>query len=329
MSPNPLPGLAGYVQFGFLFEPDPHVAGPGPVFIVMQLIFILVSLWLLVRGLRSTPCAELERRDRMTEPVANMARLLRGLTIAAGAGAMLLVLRMAWYLSGFDAAYGKLVFASSVLPALLVVGGLLFERYWGRLRHLGQAVSRRMPRLPFPNSLIGQLALLPVFAVAAASVAVPIFTSRGVMLYTPYLLLALARGLVSRIREARVWILLALVLAVAHPLSVIHYQMSHHEDPIDYRGLAEQWLPQVAEDELVFVHVHWTTTPIFYYLDADRYEVVGADYTDALAGYPGVSIWVIRLDGLAMPFEMQDALEDHHVQDIIRARGISAVLYSD
>jgi len=184
------------------------------------------------------------------------------------------------------------------------------------------------PYVRAPDSLSSLLAILPVAMLAVISPIVSLVAARGLLLYSPYLLLVLAKGLVALSRRTRLWIAFAVVLAIIHPLSVLYFKQGHHRHPTDYKALAEQWTPEIRDNDLIFIRRYDSiTTPIFYYLKPGRYYFVGYDYADAARESPGSRIWFLFADGHPMPPEMKEALSGYHLERMIRVFRVQAELY--
>jgi hypothetical protein len=162
---------------------------------------------------------------------------------------------------------------------------------------------------------------------AVLSLFFPMFLSRGVLLYTPYLMLVLSKGLLALVRRTRLWIVVAAILAVIHPLSIVHYRHSNHEHPTDYKSLAERWMPMIEDNDLIFVQRHWATTPMFYYLARDRYFLVGANYAEEINRHPDSRVWVLSLEGIPMSSQMEKALQEYAQEKKLEALGIWTELY--
>jgi uncharacterized membrane protein len=319
---NALRGLAEFLQFGYLFEPDAYSVPPIALPAAVSAVLLLMTLLLLAAGLGS---------DRERERVESTSVGPSWPMMAVGSVlAFLFILRMARFTYGYDPVRTRLVIASSVLPLLAAAGALIIERYWERAGMLIASGIQRtsLLRVPKPlDSLSAFLVIFPTGMIAAVSMVVPFFASRGVMLFTPYLLFVLAQGMIALARHSKYWLVLAAVLAVIHPGSVLYYKNTRHERPTEYKGLAEQWIPQIEESDLIFVQPHWVTTPIFYYLDAERYRVYGSDYIAETRRHPDSRIWVLSFEGLPIPSDMAAALAGYEVRHKVEAFGIAATLY--
>ena len=193
---------------------------------------------------------------------------------------------------------------------------------------LGVCLCLGPRRAGLPGAPSALLAVLPVAMLAGFMPVADLFASRGALAYTPYLFLVTSQGLVAATRKSRLWIVLAALLLVAFSFSVPYYRRSHHEHPTDYQALAEKWIPEIEDSDLIFVQRHWLTTPVFYYLDAERYHFVGAYYPATVRAHPESRVWVVQFESLPMSPAMEKALEGYAPVSVIDARGISAVLYT-
>ncbi|MGE5265270.1 MAG: hypothetical protein ACM3S0_17970 [Acidobacteriota bacterium] len=321
LSPNPLQDLVDYLQFGFLFEPDFFALAPQTWLAVATLVLLPVGLALLVLGLWAWG------RNVETEEAVAVA-VPWPLTVFAGLLAFVAILRLAQFTRGLDASRTGWVVASSLVPLLLVVIDLLLRRYWNHIQNMGGGAIVRGALDRVRNSPSILLAILPVAALGAVAPMMPLLASRTAMLFTPYLLLVVAWGVLSLLRRHRVWAALLPALAVIFWFSIVYYRDSAIEHPTDYKGLAEQWIPQIGDSDLVFLQRHWATTPIFYYLKGDRYHFIASNYGEAVQEGPTARIWVLTPTGLPDPPEMVQALKGYDAQKTLEALRIKATLYT-
>ncbi len=313
-----LAGLSQFLQFGFLFEPDPWALSTRSVPLAVMTLSALSALCLLACGLR-------ERVEGDTETVIvpglpSVVIMLAAIPTCVG---ILLFAGLA-HLKG--PAPTLLIVACGMAPPLLVLLDLMLRRYWSRLQDLGGLLYHRRVCPSSPCSLSSLLAMVPVALMAGVSLLIPVFASRTVLLFTPYLLVVLSRGLSSLIHQDRRWIALLAVVALMHFGSVLDYKQRLHH-PTDYKGLAEQWIPRIGDSDLIFVQRHWATTPIFYYLKADDYHFVGWDYSAETERNPDARVWVLSFEGLVNPDDMHSALEHYDPLDAIEALRVKAELY--
>ena len=264
--------LYEYLEFGFLFEADANIPLGYPAS-ALAFGLVLVALGLLGVGLASRgrggnggPCFP---------QTADLASGVHRTGLARDdPGACRVLLHLGWeedrhdYLDRPDPRH----------PSCSRHGrGPL-------LAPLGCNFPRRRMAFSDSISLSSLLTVLPVGMLLAASLAVPVYASRGALLFTPYLLVVAARGLVALVCLDVRWLVLGLVVLPGHSLSVYHY---FHRPRRDYKALSERLAPRVRKSDLIFVRGnYWETTPIFYYLRADRYHFVGKDYRAAITNQP-------------------------------------------
>jgi hypothetical protein len=313
--------LSEFLQFGFLFEPD--ASSPlGAAATAAVLVLDLIVLVLLAVGLASKSAADPEAPVLLGPPVWLMA--------STGLAVLAVILVFAgvthfWVTGVFDGRRTAVIAATGLIPIAVFALDWLLRRHWSR----GQNgfLSTRMAWLGGPLSLSGLLVVVPITMIVVASVGVSLFASRGVMLYTPFLLVTASRGFMALVRWDRRWLVLGPVLAVAFPLSVYHF---YHvpNSPRDCKALAEELAPRLRNSDLIFILKRdWQTTPIFYHLRADRYNYVGKDYAKEIAKHPQARVWAVTWEGNEMPAEMSDALRGYHRGERIEVRGGRAVLY--
>jgi len=312
------PSLYQFMQFGFLFEPHLHSVSTNSIPPGASSAVFLIALFLILIGLLSA------NRGHETESTIT-AGPARTVIVLTGILACLCILVFAKFAHELNPRRTNWVVASASIPILLLLSDFLLVRYWGHIQALAASVSKgaiQSTCLPSLNSL---LATIPVTMVVGLSLAVPTFASRTVLLYIPYLLIVLSRGLARLIHRNRLWIILVLGLGVIHSFSVIHYKNRLHS-PAAYKTLAEKWIPKIENTDLIFLERHWTTTPVFYYLKGDRYRFVGENYSERLRKAPLSRVWVLSIPARPND-EAMNALRQFTPSLSIEARGIKAELY--
>jgi len=236
------------------------------------------------------------------------------------------ILLFAKFAHGHNATRTLPIVATSILPLSLPIVDLLLQRHWDRLHQVGVRISRPFVALSPLTSLNVLLTLVPIATLAVLSIYTPLLTSRGLLLFVPYAIAVSCVGLASLLRRRGSWAILVLTLLVVHVFSIRHWRQVTHS-PNDYKGLAEQWIPEIGETDLIFVQRHWVTTPVFYYLKADRYQFVGSDYAQELRKRGSSRVWVLSFPGLAPSSEMREALAGYGTLMTIDATRIRTELY--
>jgi 4-amino-4-deoxy-L-arabinose transferase-like glycosyltransferase len=317
--------LSRFFQLGFLFEPDDKLS-LGPIAIAGTFILDLVTLFLLAVGLGAQRQSEVEERE-LPEPPNWLFLCAVGLGLAGH-------IAFTWWTHTL---LMRRMMAAGLLPLAIALVDffILSRRYWPQIQAPILRARRLLPAGLF--SLSGLLAIVPIALMLIVSLAVPLFVSRGVLLFTPYLLITVSLGLVTLVRRNRGCLVLGAVLAVALPLSIYHFYY-RPTSPRDYKALAERLKPEVRDSDLIFLIGHesaeparqsaWQTTPIFYYLDANRFHFVDKDFANALGSHPQSRVWVITWETNEMLPEMKEALRGYSPGERIEVWGARAALYS-
>ena len=294
--------LGGYFTFGFLLEPAID-AGSG-LHWRSPLVWILPPVALLcgVFGLRALRAAlPVEGESPVSEPPV----WLMALTAAA---ASVLIL----WAGGLGAAAfphkTMLLRASAVFPLLGVAAFLLLRR-----------VSLPAPVwLRSPLALAALLGLVPAFVMAGISQAFPFYAPRGMLCFTPFLLILFARGIIA-MGGAGAAVCLLLVFASAGSVRTAL------ADPgaIDYGGAAREWRPRIQDSDAIFLAPHWSTTPELFYLQGRYDQLVGRNWLQSDAD----RAWAILIPGAPHPAEFRRALEARERIATIRRAGIEIALF--
>jgi hypothetical protein len=158
-----------------------------------------------------------------------------------------------------------------------------------------------------------------------------LFISRGMMAFTPYLLLTIAAGCLFLIKRSRLWIPILLMALLTLPVGGVLFRNSTTEHPTEYKGLAEKWIPEIRESDLIFVRQHWWTTPIFYYLDFEKYQFIGNlqpnDYAEAVRANPDSRVWVLYNQSITPELSAREALAGYKITRRFEAMDINVDLY--
>jgi hypothetical protein len=316
--------LGQFLQFGSLLQPallnpDQFAAPPHSVFGVAAIVGLMVlALVLLGLGVKAGRLSVAEA-TQMQEPP--------GWLMLCAAFVAIVAINLFAVLAHAKAPGRTLyILSTNTVPVALTVMGLLTDHQWCNLRDSIVLRSAKLRLWKCFYSVSVTLTLVPVAALLAISVVVPIFAAQTALMFTPYLLVTLGSGVAWVIRYNRWWFVLILVLAAMHSLSVVHYKQRLHH-PVDHKSLAQKWIPHIRETDLIFTQKHYVATPIFYYVSADRYRFVGRDYGAEISKNPGSRIWVLSFEGLDSTKEMKDALAGWKPLLSVEALRAKAVLY--
>jgi hypothetical protein len=315
---NLLTQISQFLQFGFLFEPDHYAPAPSTLPAVATICLILLSLFLLVMGLQAKN--HQEYRAGVTERPSAWSMT------AAASLAFISIILFAKFAHAKDPSRTKLILATSLVPVLLLLINLLLKPYWERVQRVGLLITERLPLRNHLNSICLLLGIFPAAMIAVLSLFSPLFIARALLLYVPFFLIVLSKGLVFLVRRKSVWVALVVIVLGVHGFGVVHWKHRLHSAR-DYKALAEQWIPKIEESDLIFVRRHWAITPIFYYVSADRFRFIGSNYSEEIQKHPESRIWTFSLPGLPMKKEMIDALKGYEIQERIDAFNIGTVLH--
>jgi 4-amino-4-deoxy-L-arabinose transferase-like glycosyltransferase len=161
LTTNLLAGLSQFLQFGFLFEPDPHSAPAGLVQALGGVILAVVGLLLLRLGLGSR--GSYAREEDLTSGPSTAVMTL------AGAVAFAAILALARFTFGYNSHQTSLVVASSAIPVLVFAFDIMLQRCWERANGV-VGILRSRPLLPL--LLIAGMAVAVVIASAGRLVEV-------------------------------------------------------------------------------------------------------------------------------------------------------------
>jgi Dolichyl-phosphate-mannose-protein mannosyltransferase len=327
---TPLQGVLRFLELGSLFEIDPLAVSIPSVDAVASILALLATALLIA----SLFVSKSENQATDEQVIADAQGYGSPHLVVTAAVAVLMALSILVFsyvaktlLPGRST---RLIIAASVLPLALLLTDFLLCTYWERFTGLRTILAKKSPRPGSLRSLNFFLAVLPVGIVAATSFFNPIFVERATLVFAPFLLIVLASGLANLMRQDRRWVAIALLVAVIHGFSVLHFK-SKPSDP-DYKALAEHLAAQIEDSDLIFVHgrghqADWMVAPIFYYLNARRYHFVGRDFAREIRNHPHSRVWVLSFPWTSTEKEAVDALVSYELRKRVDALNIFAQLY--
>jgi uncharacterized membrane protein len=321
LSHDILPGLAQFMQFGSLFEPDLLAVPPRAIPTVVGYILALFALGLVAVSLwsRNATSAD-EARGGIGPPFLAM-------TLVAVAGSAV-TLRLAKFTYGADPQRARLVAAFGLVPVVIIIFDYWLCRHWPLAKRILQALGPRLAEVGVFDSASFVLVITPIFIMAATAQIMPLFAARTALLFTPYLLILVAGGVAMLIRGHKHWLVLVPALALVHSASVVYNQDAKFEHHTDYKGLAEQLIPLIQPADLVFIQRDFMISPIFYYLPATQYHFVASEYAQAVQQSPQARVWVLLPWDQPEPDAMASALNGFENRTTVSALHIKAVLYA-
>jgi 4-amino-4-deoxy-L-arabinose transferase-like glycosyltransferase len=305
--------LRDFFNFGFLFEPDDFSdpARAVPVLLAVALtVGVVVSL-------------AFARRRSLGERTAGGGgeALGMGPTALLAVGVSLVVLGLA------SIAYRRQLPMALTAVVPFVVLGVLRQAVslWPHVARGQQALDRRS-HMSDSLGLVLILGLVPMLLLSAVHLIKPILTSRGAIPFPPFLLIAIASGIVAMSSRRMMAGLVGLGLLGVHAASVLYYRAI--PAPNDYRSIGTQINREFRGEDLVFVPSgSWVTTPLFYHLHAPADRLVTADFAKALAAHPGGRVWVPLFSGQQPSDEMKTALAGFRMETELTAFRGRALLY--
>jgi hypothetical protein len=239
----------------------------------------------------------------------------------------LLILVFAVFAHQKDPRMTPLVVAASAIPLFVAAAGSVFHSSRARIAERLRGLPRFERLLGRGNSLLILLAFAPIAMLSLVSLVTPLLTSRGALIYVPFLTVMVAQGIdKTRARSAVSSLVLGIVF-VAHLASCVHHEELRLLPIRDYRGLAAKIASQSEPGDVFFVYRQWALTPIFYYLHEDQYDFVDRDYLDVVSERQTDRIWVFYLKDFPIPAEIDDALEGYRRERSFEVPNIWAVRY--
>lgn len=321
--------LAEFAQFAFVLPTDRSGFFPSAVPFTgtalswaARALILLLGGFLLVNGvrhLRSTPNKPMFAERSSGRKLWRLAWIAAGILGTVAIGLFLFMARQLQADQLHDAIRRTQILIA--LPLVLTFLALILDRTWGRLSRPGRWIRW----MAGERRLLVLLAIGPFAMLAAISQFRPFLNQRGLLFATPYLLLAASAGLVSIRRK--VWIALALPVLVATCAASLVFYRGMMVDPADYNQFATTLRIEIQPSDLVFIPKAWNQTPILYYLQADRYRLVGRDFALACGQDPAARVWVVLLYEAEPTAEMQHALAGYTPVRTVTAPHAKALLY--
>ncbi len=216
----------------------------------------------------------------------------------------------------------------SVMPLAIAGLAIAFRRSWVRLASWSNLVVDSRFVIG-GQGLVLTLLVVPFAGLSLVSLYKPIFNARGMLLFAPYLFLVLARGMERLSRHGIVAALLLIVVGAADYTGWKDYRCMTI-GRADYKALAIALAPHIEKEELIFFRSDWYSTPILYYLNADRDRFVGRRYETACLLKPRSRVWALWFYNYEerLPRPIEQVLWNYKATRTIEAPGVRAVLYS-
>lgn len=317
-----------YLQLGYLF-PGRLPFWDGVPWAPPAVALLLLTVTLLVLGARGRSSGSgppSDTRDaagtgrRKTDP----SEMWDWALAVATAGGMAVFL---WRWVGWDR---PLIAGTVALPLVLaalrpVVESLLDRAAASaRWRAVGAALDRLSPS--------AFLALIPPALMLSVSAVRGVWVERGTVVFLPFLLLVVARGVYGLV-DARRRPLPVLgygtlaAVVILHVLSV-GYVRAASSSPRDYRTLGKELERRMGPDDLLLVRDNYITPPLYYYLDPQLYDqLVHESYPEVVASRDPPRVWTIRFGRETPGSDLSDAVATRVPVDTLRGVGFRALLW--
>ncbi len=318
LEPLSLAFLREFISFGFLFERD-YFSDPYRDLPTLGAVLLLLLAVVCIGRSLSDP------GRKLTSPPSSDGLGLRQLLPVAIAAVLTI-----FALAAIARSRQLIIALASIIPVTAVFMPFALNRVWALIKPKLEKVEKHLAGVPGWRSPIFFLAFLPALAVVGMSFKNSMIGGRLFLLFTPYVLIVIAVGARNLLRRPFIGIALAGVLVAVHFLSISYYR-SYPSEVYGYQELAQKVEDKIKKDDLIFVHKRsWATTPIFYYLNYDRYQFVAENFQDAVNRYPGSRVWLIEFIGEPPTKEMHSALAGFQLQDqVMSLRSIGSLYTKD
>jgi hypothetical protein len=114
--------------------------------------------------------------------------------------------------------------------------------------------------------------VVPLLVLSVLSLREPVLAPRGLLIFTPFLLLLIARGLARLGSRTAVHAAVVSAVVILFALSALQYR-SVRFSPRDYEALANVMKPLIQEDDLIVIRNTWWAEPMVYYLRPEQYNI--------------------------------------------------------
>lgn len=302
-----------FFTFGFLFEPD-DISNPARALPLLLAIGLVAAVVVSLLAARRASFG-----DRATGTGTEVSRMAPLVLVAAGVS--FVVFGLAFIAYRRQVAMALTASAPLLVVAVLFAAGLV----WPAIAKGQHALDRRR-RMSDSLGVVLLLGLVPMALLTVVHVIKPLLTSRGAIVYAPFLLMAIAQGVVAIGSRRVVALVVGLALFGVHAASVGFYRTI--PGPNDYRSIARDIDLEFGGEDLIFVPPrNWVTTPLFYDLRAPHARLVTSDFAQAIAAHPGARVWMPLFSDQEPSDSMKAALAGFRVEKELTAAGGRTLLY--
>lgn len=315
-------GLGQFLQMGFLFLKE-FLPGPARWYHVFATALLApLSIFLIFVGIRAE-----SRTDLNITPTLKWKGPSYPILDGAVLFVIAIIIKFANYSSVLDGKFSRWVSASISIPILILFSAFLIDKFWLNIQNLIVNLLKKVSLPKISLSFSSFLTLVPLGIIVVISPFVFLFASRGILLYVPFLVLMISKGVIELASRTKYWLIFIVILIGIHLLSISYIQYSYQASETDFKSLAEEWIPKIENSDLIFIRKHTMVTPILYYLKPLEYHYVVTKYSEEVKRYSPTRIWVLSLDLFAAPGWADDSLDGYKKVETIRKRWIETDLY--
>ena len=307
-----------YVGFGNLFTNEPTTTPIGPAAVWVATAIGAVALLLAL--------FHVQRSAKREDVAFADAAPSNGLIWLAFAAGVVMCAGTAFAFIRVKPEVQTRILVASLMPFVVLAAVAFICRFMPRLIPAG---------LHAPD-LVTTLALFPPLLVGVLSLAIPFIDPKYILVFTPYLLILVAEGLVRIVRSTPRWpipVVTSIVLlgVLSWTYSQAYTQQLGNEDtPDHWKSLGRRMTPELRETDLVLSFKHWAMTPIYYYLPRDTHFVGIAGAVKAReTGSPRIWMLSLRDTGVKDSPRLLQAVEGCHLVEALVEKRIRAELYDN
>jgi len=309
--------LVEYAAFGFAFLMEAYVdlnhamppALPIPV-AVISLILIYVGVRAGKQGANLSPTKRTDADIRILLLLAFVvsAAMFWMASIAENRRALLMVMSV-------------FPFAALALPPVAAMGRPV-------LKWAAPPIDQFLLRNPYAFSPVVLLAIFAPLILFALSIVASVLAPRAFLVFTPYMLILAAAGLVHLWPRKLIFVAATTAITAIFITSAI-LGLERPNTSRDYKTIAAVTMPLIQPNDLIFIRSHdWADTPLLYYLKTDG--IVARDYAAAIKESGANRVWIFHWTDARLKVgsdEMLVALEGFTSTEQAQARRAQAFLF--
>lgn len=322
LEPLSMAFISELLSFGFLFERDifsfPTREIPAVLLATLALVSVLCVLAsFLIGSKRERPERSVTVRsvDLQSPPDLASRCIVAFFSLTAIIGISL----------ASDERRG-MILATGILPILALVAPAILNRASTFIRDRSHFVNLAR-RLTDGRGLLLCLFFFPVGSLLTVSIFNSLLASRVFLIFTPYLMVLIALG-VTRLARSKTVAAAVIVLFSAAHLGSVYFYANYPSEAFEYKEVAARLNATARAGDSMLVHnTSWVTTPLYYHLDLNRFDIVAEDLLTATNRSDVNRVWLVNFEGQPPTEEMAQALSAFHPTTSISSRRAEVVLY--